>query len=79
MPHPDAEVMCTMVYGMRERTVELEGPFESGMTDTVIINRMAADEGNVEADPRPARAQLRWRLVLCDAGRAVDRCCRRIT
>jgi hypothetical protein len=39
VPHPDAEVMCTMIYGMREHTVDLEGPFQSGMTYTVFINR----------------------------------------
>jgi hypothetical protein len=36
MPHPDAEVMCTMVYGMRERTVELDGRFISANAIYVV-------------------------------------------
>jgi hypothetical protein len=42
MPHPDAQVACTKIYGMREHTVELEGPFEVGETYSVYINRDTA-------------------------------------
>jgi hypothetical protein len=38
VPHPDAEVMCTMIYGLAEHTVTLDGDFEPGQTYTVYLN-----------------------------------------
>jgi hypothetical protein len=38
VPHPDAEVMCTMIYGMAENAAMLDGDFEHGQTYTVYIN-----------------------------------------
>ncbi|MEX1021751.1 MAG: hypothetical protein WD058_01265 [Dehalococcoidia bacterium] len=38
MPHPDAAVMCTMIYGMIEHTVDLGDDLDAGTEYTVNVN-----------------------------------------
>lgn len=38
MPAPEAEVMCTLIYGYEETSINLGDDFEEGVTYTLVVN-----------------------------------------